>query len=215
MSSSARLAWLLSLAVLSASACGQDAERARTPTASALEERLEACRTVDADHDRSVFLCQERSRRGHGAFIVRDANGVRELPVSAPGPTATASDAGRVGHWAWAALSPDGSMLLAQWSAECEIPIAFFVPAEGGEPRVVTGEDDWATSPTSVALGWTTDGRAIVLFPSESPCGTGGKAGLYLISVDGTHTRIRGVDRLAKNLPRSVRPRSVASLERG
>jgi hypothetical protein len=117
-----------------------------------------------------------------------------------------------VGHWEWAALSPDGSMLLAQWSAECEIPIAFFVPAEGGEPRVVTGEEDWATSPTSVALGWTTDGRAIILFPEANPCGVVGGPGLYLVGVDGSHERVRGLDRFATKLPRSLRPRSAESL---
>jgi hypothetical protein len=106
-----------------------------------------------------------------------------------------------------------GSTLLGQWSAECEVPIAFFIPAAGGEARVVSGEDDWATSPTSVALGWTTDDRAIVLFPKEAPCGVPGRAGLYLIGTGGTRTRIRGVDSFVTNLQPSLRPRSAASLK--
>ena len=54
-----------------------------------------------------------------GARFVRDG---RRLPIGKP-PGA------RVGHWAKAFLSPDGKAFLAQWSAECELPFAFFVRA--------------------------------------------------------------------------------------
>jgi hypothetical protein len=201
------VAALLSVAV---SACGDKGERMVVPT-STLESKLEACRSVDPRH--RIALCKERANpSGHGVFVARDVWGGRLLPVEPPGPTPTARDGGRIGHWAWAALSPDGSTLLAQWSAECEVPIAFFVPAEGGQPRVVSDEEDWATSPASVALGWTPNGRAIVLFPEESPCGSAGKPGLYLVSVDGEHERIRAVDPLTEKLVRSLQPRSAASL---
>jgi hypothetical protein len=213
MSGSRWLAWLVVVALLTASGCGQEEERAATPSASGTTPKLRDCRPIAQDPGRDLLLCRERRRDGHGAFAVDDPGGRRVLPIEPPGATATASDAGRVGHWEWAALSPDGSMLLAQWSAECEIPIAFFVPAEGGEPRVVTGEEDWATSPTSLALGWTTDGRAIVLFPEANPCGVVGAPGLYLVGVDGTHERVRGLDRFATKLLRSLQPRSAESLE--
>jgi hypothetical protein len=202
---------------LAATGCGSSEETAAppAPTTGTVAAKLRDCQTVGPDARGAILLCQERGHNNHGTFVVDDGGRRQLLAVRTPGPTETASDAGRVGHWDWAALSPDGSTLLAQWSAECEVPIAFFVSPQGGIPEVVSGEDDWATSPTSIALGWTTDGRAIVLFPEVSPCGTAGKAGLYLINTDGTHTRIRGADRFATNLPRSIRPRSVAELERG
>jgi hypothetical protein len=170
--------------------------------------------TVGPDARGAILLCQERGHNSHGTFVVDDGGRRQLLAVRSPGPTETASDAGRVGHWDWAALSPDGSTLLGQWSAECEVPIAFFVSPQGGNPEVVSGEDDWATSPSSVALGWTTDGRAIVLFPESNPCGTVGSPGLYLVALDGAHTRVREPDRRATRLPRSLRPRSAAMLAR-
>jgi hypothetical protein len=91
-----------------------------------------------------------------------------------------------VGHWRWVAESPDGGTLLAQWSAECEIPVAFFVSAEGGKPRAVA-RDRYGPA-TSTALGWTSDGRAIVELPS-SACGAGAeRPGVYLVD-SGTGTR--------------------------
>jgi hypothetical protein len=91
----------------------------------------------------------------------------------------------RVGHWAKAFLSPDGKTFLAQWSAECEVPIAFFVPVQGGLPQTVSGEDDWMDSPASAADGWTSDGRAIVEFP-QGPCSRSIKRpGVYIVQLDG------------------------------
>jgi hypothetical protein len=85
------------------------------------------------------------------------------------------------GHWREAWLSPDGRTLLAQWSSECEIPIAFFLPATGGSLRPVTGERDWRTSPESLARGWAPDGRARVLL-LQGACAAGHpEPGAYLI----------------------------------
>jgi hypothetical protein len=111
-----------------------------------------------------------------------------------------------VGHWRWAAASPDGKTILAQWSAECEVPQAYLLDAEGGKPRPLA--PDYAFSE---AYGWTTDGRAIVFLPKLPACGTEFKPGLYLISPDGRQrTRIvparRGVEPLLKP---SLRPRTV------
>ena len=69
----------------------------------------------------------------------------------------------KVGHWAGAYRSPDGKALLAQWSAECEVPIAFFVRGRDGAPKPVVGKS-LRDAPMSVADGWTQDGRAIVEF---------------------------------------------------
>jgi len=104
----------------------------------------------------------------------------------------------RVGHWAAAYPSPDGRMLLAQWSAECEVPIAFFVQGRDGMPRPVVGKS-LQDAPMSVADGWTQDGRAIVEFPAAA-CGSGvHKTGIYFVSLDGSKT-------LVQPLRRSVGP---------
>jgi hypothetical protein len=150
---------------------------------------------------------------GHGQFIVGRGAEARVLPVQPPGPTPTAAAAGRAGHWAWAALSPDGDTILAQWTAECEVPIAFFVDVAGGAPTPVTGEDDWATSPESVALGWTKDGRAIVFLPKGPACGAGlAEAGIHLYSAVGSGELLIPAKGSRSPLEPSVKPRSVAQI---
>ena len=88
----------------------------------------------------------------------------------------------KVGHWTWVAESPDGGTPLAQWSAECEIPVAFFVPVAGGTPRAVA-RDRYGPA-TSTGLGWTSDGRAIVELPSLACGGKPSRPGVYLIATD-------------------------------
>jgi hypothetical protein len=137
-----------------------------------------ACSSISQS---STLLCERRGRRAHEtAFYVRRRGGnLVPLPIHKP-PGAKA------GHWATAFLSPNRKTLLAQWSAECEVPLAFFVSARGGVPRVVSGERDWVEAPESVAHGWTGDGRAIVEFLRGACGGTAGRPGLYLVSLDGT-----------------------------
>ena len=86
------------------------------------------------------------------------------------------------GFWDEVWVSPDGRTLLAQWSTECEVRHAFFVPATGGTPRPVTGGRDWKQrSPESIARGWAVDGRARVDV-LESGCSPDfERPGLYLI----------------------------------
>ena len=100
----------------------------------------------------------------------------------------------KVGHWERAYPSPDGKTLLAQWSAECEVPIAFLIPVAGGKPRSVAGM--LRQPPESVGLGWSPDGLAVVFFPNRA-CGTGyGGPGIYLVSTDGKPVRaiVKGRD---------------------
>jgi hypothetical protein len=86
-----------------------------------------------------------------------------------------------LGRWHNAMLSPDGKTLLAQWTAECEIPVAFFVPVDTRKPRPVA-----PTRYETVAVGWDDDGRAGVFF-NGGACGGGPeRPGLYLVSLDGT-----------------------------
>jgi hypothetical protein len=117
----------------------------------------------------------------NGVIEVRRDGTWQRLDVELPFPPPS-EDTPVVGHWGGVFLSPDGGTLLAQWSAECEVPIAFFVRSSGGRPRPV-GRNRYGPAP-STALGWTTDGRAIVDF-YEGACGGNEKPGVYLVSVDG------------------------------
>jgi hypothetical protein len=88
---------------------------------------------------------------------------------------------GWVGHWESLALSPDRETILALWSAECEVPTAYFVAVAGGNVRPVTGERDLSKSPESSPIGWAKDGRARVRLLT-SACGIGAhRPGVYLI----------------------------------
>lgn len=90
----------------------------------------------------------------------------------------------RHGRWVNALSSPDGQTLLAQWLAECEIPIAYFVPLATRKPRPVAQAPD-GRSVETVVVGWSDDGRAGVFF-FEGICGPGDRRpGLYLVSLDG------------------------------
>jgi hypothetical protein len=84
--------------------------------------------------------------------------------------------AGVVGHWAFALPSPDGRWVLAQWSAECEVPQAYLVNVRTGQRRPVVGGEA-----TSTAMSWTPDNRAVIGLP-VSACGVGfDQPGTYLV----------------------------------
>jgi hypothetical protein len=176
-----------------------------------------SCTRVGQTEEGPLRLCADRGPGGYGTFVVGEGEDAEELEIQPPGPTPSASDAGRVGHWDWAVLSPDGSTLLAQWSAECEVPIAFFVSLPAGSPRPVTGEADWAQSPDSEALGWTRDGRAIIFLPQGPACGSGSQAaGVYLYSAPGVGERVIATHGHAiPPVPRSSRPRAARALGSG
>jgi hypothetical protein len=73
-----------------------------------------------------------------------------------------------IGHWVWAERSPSGRALLAQWSGECEIPVAFLI--FDGKLH--------SYGPETVALGWLPTGEAVVHF---RPLGCVGsrRSGIY------------------------------------
>jgi hypothetical protein len=82
-----------------------------------------------------------------------------------------------VGHWSSIERSPDRWTLLLQWTAECEIPVAYFANADGTNLRPVAREP----AIESVALGWARDGRAVIAFP-RGTCGSGRTPpGTYLV----------------------------------
>ena len=72
----------------------------------------------------------------------------------------------RVGHWVWAVRAPSGNAILAQWSAECEVPVAYLLVH--GQLRAFGGE--------SVALGWLPTGEAVIHFPN-GPCAGDSQSG--------------------------------------
>jgi hypothetical protein len=116
--------------------------------------------------------------RGRSRYLVA-ANGARLVRVSerraerlrrpddpsVPLPAPTGSRvAGEVqGQWRWMQRGPNGDTVLAQWSGECEAPTAFL--GHGGDLQPVTGERSLRGAPESFAMGWTIDGRAVVLLP--------------------------------------------------
>ena len=178
---------LLAAAVLALAACGgEEAERERTAggTETSGPPAPTCVPASGASVGRTYFVCRDQGRPpGHGRFLVEEAGRRRALDVESP----TTSPAG---HWGWAAVSPDGKTLLAQWVAECEVPIAYFVPAAGGAPRPVV-----ATDLESIALGWTADGLAEVALP-RGVCARGSlRPGVYTISPAGGKPRyVRPID---------------------
>jgi hypothetical protein len=133
--------------------------------------------TVGTGHrPRWILLCGSgRARSKAPQAIVELVGGkiIRRAPVSSPAPNTPP-----IGHWVGVQLSPDGRTLLAQWSAECETPQAFLVSRRTGTVRRLGGAADG-----SIALGWTSDGRALIHFPMGVCGGTyhGGR-GVYAVN---------------------------------
>lgn len=76
-------------------------------------------------------------------------------PDRAPYPRAGAS-AAHVGYWQRVFAAPRGGMVLAQWSAECEVPFAYLIATRKRAVRPLFPRHE------AVALGWTSDGLARV-----------------------------------------------------
>jgi hypothetical protein len=168
------IAALVTLVAL-AGGCGGSAENARRFTVTLSGWAAGDCDPAGSHGAAHYRVCYS-SPEVRGVDVLGGGR-VGEVPVEDP------SGAG-VGHWRWAALSPDGETLLATWSGECEIPIAFTFPVGGGRPETVTGERDWTKAPESEALGWTTDGEPIVRL-LDGACGTGADApGTYVFEAD-------------------------------
>lgn len=105
--------------------------------------------------------------------VTVDAAGTTTPLVDGPAPGAP------VGHWRWAIPSPDGEWVLAQWSGECEMPLAHLVSAGGSTVRPV-GEDGVSTT----GIGWAPDGRMLVQF-GPGLCGSGiDEPGTYAVDAD-------------------------------
>jgi hypothetical protein len=145
-----RVRWLaIAPLVLVLAGCGGSNPNAAPARTSKLVDCVSATPPNVPDHGYSI--CGRSGSGGRGpSRIVRGS-----IVVAEPVET--------VGRWLGAYLSPDGTTLLAQWSGACEIPVAYFVPAEGGRARPITRVDGTGSA-ESVALGWR-GSRALVHLP--------------------------------------------------
>jgi hypothetical protein len=136
------------------------------------------CSVASGRRPRWILLCgSTRSLSKAPQSIVELVDGKPRLIVRAP-VRSPAPNTPPVGHWAGVRLSPDGGTLLAQWSAECEVPVAFLVSRRTGSVRGLGGSAD-----ESVVVGWAKDGRALVEFPTGVCGGTyQGGPGVYAAS---------------------------------
>lgn len=170
---------LVALAVTLAG-CGGADERAGTTRTETLGPAVPADRCVRAAAPGFRLCGQPTGKPRRPASTIQRRDGGTWV-VAALAPPGTAVDGIPHGHWREAWLSPDRKLLLAQWSAECEIPIAFFVDLAGHAMRPVTGEKDWTQAPESIALGWSSDGRARVRLTKGYCGGAKHPPGVYLV----------------------------------
>jgi hypothetical protein len=151
------------------------------------------CAVASTRRRTTLFLCSPKPDAAGllpvpKTIEIANTGGPRRVLARPPFP-APAPGIGPVGHWVSAQLSPDGRTVLAQWSAECEVPIAFLIPVARGKPRPVAGTPR-EPPPESIGLGWGPDGLAVVFLPSLGGCGKGYEGpGVYLVSTDGTPVR--------------------------
>jgi hypothetical protein len=126
----------------------------------------------------------------HGLIVpvgedrARDAMYDEGPEPSLPPPTGAVGPDGEVaGRWRYAVESSSGATL-AQWSGECEVPMAYWIDEQGTE-QLVTGESDISMAPESLGLGWTANGRAVVFLP-KGACASGAESPeIYLYSSPG------------------------------
>jgi len=113
------------------------------------------CARARAARTLRVALCGQGTSGPSRIEVIESTGRSRTLVDGYPTSTTAA------GYWEWAIPSPDGTMVLAQWSGECEAPEAFLVATATGTTRPVVGDGGPGGALTE-GLGWAPDGRAIV-----------------------------------------------------
>lgn len=128
---------------------------------------VSGCRLTDARIRLELFVCKHTVRTA----VYGPAGSKPELRVVARAP-------GQVGHWVWAAFAPRSQDVLAQWSAECEVPVAFLVSRGVMRPY---GSHTMADAPESSGLGWLSDGSAVIHFVKGACGGSFRRSGIYAV----------------------------------
>ena len=159
-------------------------DRAGVPKGCAPTEKVQALAVALCGTGSGVNLLGNRILVNHGSRWGQ-LIGLPPVPAGARPP---------VGHWAWAAPSPDGRWVAAGWSGECEVPTGFMVSVADGSVHTVTGEAGvaWRNAPESGIIGWRADGSAMGTFGGETACGSPApvQRGIYLVSPDGGTRRL-------------------------
>jgi hypothetical protein len=128
--------------------------------------RIPDCRLTDARRNLELLVC------GHTVKTATyGPTGGRHIRTVALGPS-------RIGHWVRAEFSPREDAFLAQWSGECEVPVAFLF-TDDGRPMKPYGGRAIRDAPSSVALGWLPSGSAVIHFTSGACSGAFRVPGIY------------------------------------
>jgi hypothetical protein len=164
-----RLAVVVCAALLAAS-CGGGGGREQEP---AVQREHQVCRpTRVSAYTVCGYPLQRRTTSSIWASFGRSA-------VRLTGPAEIVKqDRHPAGFWVPARLfpSPDGKLLLAQWSGQCEVQSTYLVSAQTGERRPILRRTD-----ESSALGWTKDGLAKIMVPRPTCGGSRLAPGIYAI----------------------------------
>jgi hypothetical protein len=128
-------------------------------------QTVPGCRVTDARSQLELLVCGHTVKTA----VYGPARAKPTVRIVARAP-------GKIGHWERAEFAPRGNAFLAQWSAECEVPVAFLVAAEVMRPY---GGRTMRDAPSSVALGWLPNGNAVVHFPSGACGGAFRVPGIY------------------------------------
>ena len=145
-----------------------DLRARRVRQISAGPPRRRACRVTDTHGQLELVVCK--------ATVKLRTSGKLRVVARRPG---------RIGHWERAAFAPASNTFFAQWSAECEVPVAFLVADGLMRPY---GARTYRDAPSSMALGWLPNGRAVVHFPKAACGGSYRGAGIYAIPHSGKPT---------------------------
>ena len=159
----------LTAAALVAAGCGGD-RVAQKPAAQSAHQVCQGTRTPG--YTVCGYPLQRRTPSSIWASFGRSAvklTGPAEIVKKDPLPA---------GFWVPGRLfpSPNGRVLLAQWSGQCEVQSTYLVSAQTGKRRAILGRTD-----ESSALGWTRDGLARIRIPRPVCGGAHLVAGIYAI----------------------------------
>jgi hypothetical protein len=161
---------VLACAALLAAGCGGGGGGGKEP---AVQREHQVCRpTRVSAYTVCGYPLQQHTTSSIWASFGRSAvrlTGPAEIVKQDPHPA---------GFWVPGRLfpSPDGKMLLAQWSGQCEVQSTYLVSARTGERRPILRRAD-----ESSAFGWTKNGSAKILVPRPTCGGSRLAAGIYAI----------------------------------